>query len=196
MSLSKSYVLLDNYIYISHLGDDGEYLVIPTTPDSIQDTMQSTFAQQNALSRSAPVFTYSNSGPREIQITLDLHRDMMDDVNIGVSNIVLEDGEDYIDTFIKKLQSIALPKYNLSNKFVEPPMVAIRFGDEIFIKGIVNGAVNVTYAKPILSNNKYAQVTVAFTIYETDPYDATTVSKNGSFRGLTRGMRKGFHLED
>ena len=196
MSLNRSYVLLDNYIYISHLGDDGEYLVIPTTPDSIQDTMQSTFAQTNALSRSAPVFTYSNSGPREIQISLDLHRDMMDDVNLGVSNIVLEDGEDYIDTFIKKLQSISVPKYNLTNKAVEPPMVAIRFGDEIFIKGIVSGALNVTYTKPLLANNKYAQVRIAFTIYETDPYDATTIAKNGSFRGLTRGLRKGFHMED
>lgn len=196
MSLSKSYVLLDNYIYISHLGDDGEYLIIPTTPDSIQDTMQSTFAQQNALSRSAPVFTYSNSGPREIQITLDLHRDMMDDVNIGVSNIIPEDGDDYIDTFIKKIQSIAVPKYNLSNKLVEPPMIAIRFGDEVFIKGVVSGSINVTYSKPLLSNNKYAQVTIAFTIYETDPYDATTIAKNGSFRGMTRGMRRGFHMED
>ena len=196
MSLNKSFVLLDNYIYISHLGDDGEYLVIPTTPDSIQDTMTSTFASQNALSRSAPVWTYSNSGPREIQVTLNLHRDMMDDANIGVSNISLEPGDDYVDTFIKKLQAISVPKYNLSNKMVEPPMVAIRFADEIFIKGIVNGALNVTYSKPLLANNKYAQVTVAFTIYETDPYDATTIAKNGSFRGMTRGMRKGFHMEE
>ena len=196
MSLTKSYTLLENYIYISHLGDDGEYLVIPTTPDSIQDTMQSTFVSQNALSRSAPVWTYSNSGPREIQITLNLHRDMMDDVNIGVSNITPDIGEDYIDVFTRKLQSISVPKYNLSNKMVEPPMVAIRFGEEVFIKGIVTGPLNVTYTKPILSNNKYSQVTISFTVYETDPYDATTIAKNGSFRGLTRGLRKGFHLEE
>ena len=195
MSLKSNYNLLENYIYISHLGDDGEYLVIPTTPDSIQDTMQSNFAQQNALSRSAPVFTYSNSGPRDIQISLNLHRDMMDDVNYGVSNVTLEDGEDYIDAFIRKIQAIAVPKYNLSNKAVEPPMVSIRFGDEIFIKGIVSGAIYVTYTKPILANNKYSQVLVAFTIFETDPYDATTIAKNGSFRGVTKGMRKGFHLE-
>ena len=196
MSLTKSYVLLDNYIYISHLGDDGEYLIIPTTPDSIQDSMQSTFSEQNALSRSAPVWTYSNSGPREVQVALNLHRDMMDDANIGVSNIIPEDGDDYIDTFIKKLQAISVPKYNLSNKLVEPPMVAVRFGDELFIKGIVNGTINVTYSKPLLSNNKYAQVSIAFSVYETDPYDATTIAKNGSFRGITRGMRKGFNLEE
>lgn len=196
MSSLKYFTLPDNYIYISHLGDDGEYLIIPNYPDSIQDTMQSTFASQNALSRSAPVWTYSNSGPREIEISLDLHRDLMNDVNLGASNIELEDGEDYIDVFIRKLQAIAVPKYNLSNKLVEVPTVAVRLGEEIFIKGIVNGGVNVTYTKPLLSNNKYSQVRVAFKVYETDPYDATTIAKNGSFRGLTRGMRKGFHMED
>jgi len=183
-----------NYIYISHLGNNGEYLMIPTSPDSIQDTMQSTFAQQNALSRSAPVFTYSNSGPRTVQVTLTLHRDMMDDINLGASNIVLEDGEDYTDTLIKKLQAIAVPKYNLSNKAVEPPLVAVRFGNEIFIKGVVSGAISVTYEKPILVNNKYALVTVSFMVYEVDPYDATSVAKNGSFRGVTRTLKRGMGL--
>lgn len=183
-----------NYIYISHLGNNGEYLLLPTSPDSIQDTMTSTFAQQNALSRSAPVFTYSNSGPRSVQVTLSLHRDMMDDINIGASNIVLEDGEDYVDTLIKKLQSIAVPKYNLSNKAVEPPLVAVRFGNEIFIKGVVSGSISVTYEKPILVNNRYAMVTVSFMVYEIDPYDATSVAKNGSFRGVTRTLKKGMGL--
>lgn len=192
-----SYLTLpDNYIYISHLGDDGEYLMLPSYPETIQDQMQSTFAQTSALSRSAPVFTYSNSGPRSIQVTLELHRDIMDDINIGVSNIKPEDRDDYVDTLIKKLQAIAVPKYNLTNKAVEPPVVAVRFGDEIFIKGVVSGAISVTYGKPILSNNKYARCTVAFSIYETDPYDATSVASNGSFRGLTRGMRKGMNYSE
>lgn len=192
-SISK-YKLPDNYIYISHLGLDGEYLILPSYPDSIQDSMNSTFQQQSALSRSAPIFTYSNSGPRSIQISLSLHRDMMDDVNLKASNITLEDGEDYVDTLIKKLQSIALPKYNIVNKAVEPPLVAIRLGNEIFIKGIVNGGVTVTYNKPILSNNKYALVQISFTVYETDPYDATSVAKNGGFRGITRTMKNGMRL--
>lgn len=191
----KYWKLPDNYIYISHLGDDGEYLILPSYPESIQDSLQSTFSSEYALSRSAPVYTYSNSGPRSMQITLPLHRDLMDDVNISGSNITLEDGEDYVDTLIKKLQSIAVPKYNLNNKAVEPPLVAIRLGNDIFIKGIVNGGVTVVYRKPILSNNKYAQVDITFTVYEVDPYDATTIAKNGSFRGMTRGMRKGFNME-
>lgn len=196
MASIQYYNLPENYIYISHLGDGGEYLILPTYPDSIQDQMQSTFAQENALSRSAPIFTYSNSGPRQMQITLELHRDMMDDVNMANTSIKLEDGDDYVDTLIKKLQAIAVPKYNLSNKAVEPPTVAIRLGEEIFIRGVVSGSISVTYQKPILSNNKYSTITVAFTVFETDPYDATSIAKNGSFRGLVKGMREGMHYNN
>ena len=198
MASYKHYTLPDNYIYISHLGDDGEYLIIPSYPDQVADTMNSNFSSQNALSRSAPVFTYSNSGPREVQFSLRLHRDIMDDVNLGASNIKLEDGEDYVDTLIKKLQAIAVPKYNLTDKAVEVPTIALRLGNEIFIRGIVSGPITVNYEKPLLSNNRYALATVSFTISETDPYDATSIAKNGSFRGLTRTMKRGFHygLED
>lgn len=195
MSSIEYATLPDCYIYISHLGEDGEYLILPNYPDTINDSMTSNFAQTNALSRSAPIWTYSNSGPRNVQIGLRIHRDMMEDVNLGSSNIQLADGEDYTDTLLNKLQSIAVPKYNLSNKAVEPPLVAVRLGQEIFIKGIVTGPISVTYNKPILSNNKYAVIDVAFTVYETDPYDATAIAENGGFRGLTRTMKKGFGLE-
>lgn len=188
--------LPDCYIYISHLGECGEYLILPTYPDTINDNMQSTFSTTTALSRSAPVMTYSNSGPREVQITLNLHRDIMDDVNMGASNIELEPGEDYIDTLIKKLQAIAVPKYNVYNNAVEPPMVAVRLGREVFIRGIVNGGISVTYDKPILSDERYARVAISFKVTETDPYDATTIAKNGGFRGLTRTMKHGMGYED
>lgn len=193
MASSSYYMALpDNYIYISHLGADGEYLIIPTYPDQVTDSMESSFASTNALSRSAPVWTYQHSGPRTVQITLPLHRDMMDDYNVGVSNVTPETGDDYVDTLIKKLQAISVPKYNVTNKAVEPPAVCLRLGQEIFIRGIVNGAIAVSYSKPLLSNNKYANVQVSFTISETDPYDATSVAKNGSFRGLTRTMTEGY----
>lgn len=189
------YKMPENYIYISHLGDDGEYLILPNYPDSIQDSLNSTFASETALSRSAPVYTYSNSGPRQLQFSMDIHRDLMDSVNEN-NPIDIELDEDYLDALIRKLQAIAVPKYNLTNKLVQVPTVAIRINNDIFIKGIVTGGVTVTYMKPLLSNGKYAHVTISFQVYETDPYDATTIEKNGSFRGLTRSMRKGFHLED
>ena len=54
--------------------------------------MGSTFGETSALGRSAPVFTYSKSGPRTVQVELKFHRDMMDDINYGVSNADLKNG--------------------------------------------------------------------------------------------------------
>jgi hypothetical protein len=189
-------VLDDNYIYISHLDEKFQFWKLPTWPDTVSDSMQSNFASTNALGRTAPVYTFSNSGPRTVQISIPLHRDIMDDVNIGISNVFLGEGEDYVDNLLKALQSIALPRYNLQNKAVEPPLVAIRLSNEIFIKGVVSGAIGLTYSKPILSNGKYARVDLSITVSEVDPYDATSVFKNGGFRGVVQSLKKGMNLED
>lgn len=189
-------LLPDNYIYISHLDEEFQFWRLPCTPDSISDSMQSTFQETSALGRSAPVFTYSKSGPRQVQISLKLHRDMMDQVNYGVSNAELKLGEDYVDNLIKALQAIAVPKYNLSNKAVEPPLVALRLSNEVFIKGVVNGSIGLNYKLPILSNGKYAQVELTIQVTEVDPYDASTVFKNGSFRGMVKTLKKGMNIED
>ena len=190
----RTFNLIDNYIYLFHTD---EFVLIPTYPDSIQDRMQSRFSETNALSRSAPVFSYSNSGPRTVQISLNLHRDMMEAINYNSSNMIIEDlDDDYVDTLIKKLQSIALPKYTATSKSVIPPMIAVRFGNEIFIKGVVNDTIAVTYEKPILENNKYAQVTISFNVSEIDPYDAESVQEQGSFRGLTRSFKNGVYTNN
>lgn len=197
--MNKWYRLPDNYIYISHLDDLGDesfkYWILPTSPDSISDSMGSTWTPSNSLGRSAPVYTYSNSGPRTVSFQLQLHRDMMDDVNqqaTGERNdLRLLEGEDYVDSLIRALQSIALPAYNVDNKAVEPPLVAVRIGRQIFVKGVVSQAIGVTYSKPILANGKYAQVSLQLVVNEVDPYDATTVYKNGSYRGEVSTMRQG-----
>jgi hypothetical protein len=188
-------ILPDCYLYISHLDSDYQYWMLPGYPDEVTDSMNSTFGSTSALGRSAPVYTYSSSGPRTIQIGLEFHRDMFEEINqhSGVPR-KFDDGDDLADSFIKALQAIAVPKYNLSNKAIEPPLVAIRLGREVFIKGIVDGGVRVTYKKPILVNEKYAVVVVNFTVSEVDPYDATTVFKNGSFRGLTATLRQGMNF--
>ena len=189
-------VLDDNYIYISHLDEGFQFWKLPAWPDTVSDSMSSTFNPTSALGRTAPVFTFSDAGPRIVSIDLFLHRDMKDDINTGISNSKLGEGEDYVDNLLKALQSIALPRYNLQNKAIEPPMVALRLGNEIFIKGIVSQAIPVTYKKPILSNGKYAIAELNLTISEVDPYDATTVYKNGGFRGVVRSLKKGMNLED
>ena len=186
------YPFPDNYIYISHLDEGLRFWRIPCWPDAISDSMSSNFAQTNALGRSAPVYTFSNAGPREVQISINLHRDIMDDVNTGVSNSTLGLGEDYIDNLVNALRSIAVPKYNLNNKAVEPPLVALRLGREIFVKGVVTGGIGLDFEKPILSNDRYAQVKLTIKISEVDPYDATEVYANGGFRGVVQTF-KGSH---
>lgn len=184
-------VLEDNYLYISHLDEKFQFWKLPTWPDSVADSMTSNFAATNALGRTAPVYTFSNSGPRTIQINLNFHRDMFEEMP---SNVVPRDGEDKAESFIHALQAIAVPKYNLSNKAIEPPLVAIRLGREVFIKGVVTSGISVTFKKPILVNEKYAAMSISFTVSEVDPYDSTTVYQNGSFRGLTATLRDGMHF--
>jgi len=158
--------------------------------------MQSSFQQTNALGRTAPVYTFNNAGPRTVQISIPLHRDIMDDINTGISNSKLGEGEDYVDNLLKALQAIALPKYNVKNKLVEPPLLALRLGNEIFIKGVLSSDIGLDFSKPILSNGKYAQVNLSLSISEVDPYDSTTVFKNGGFRGVVQSLKKGMNIED
>jgi hypothetical protein len=164
---------------------------LPFYPDTIADSMSSNFRETNALGRSAPVFTFSNAGPRTVQIEMKLHRDMMDDANEGKSNAKRKPGEDYIESLVRALQSIAVPKYNLTNKAVEPALVALRIGKQLFIKGVVTDGISITYAKPIIVGDKYAQVTLSLKISEVDPYDATSVYKNGSYRGEVQTLKDG-----
>ena len=184
----------ENYIYISHLGETGHWWWLPCCPETISDSMESQFSSATALGRSAPVFTYSNSGPRTVQVELQLHRDIMDEINKTAhqpwpSSFKIESGEDYTDSLIRALQSISVPKYAISEKAVEPPLVAMRLSNEVFIKGIVNGNIALEYQLPIITGGRYAQVRLSLTITEVDPYDATTIFKNGSFRGVVQTLK-------
>ena len=158
--------------------------------------MQSSFGNTTALGRTAPVYTYSQSGPRNVQIDLKLHRDMLDEANVGISNVKPEAGKTYMEELIRALQAIALPKYNLSNKAIEPPLIALRIENQIFIKGVLNGQIGLTYSGPIQSDGKFAVVGLSLNISEVDPYDATSVYKNGGFRGCVNTLKKGMGLED
>ena len=191
--------LIDTYIYFYHLD---KFCVLPDYPESVTDSMTTTFSTTNALARTAPVFSYQNSGPRTVNVNFQFHRDMLNDINRNVSNlkdnVVDFSGDDYVDTLIKYLQAASLPKYNEYSsgaKTVIPPMVALRFGNSIFIKGVINSTVTVTYKKPILIDNKYACIDVGFTVYEVEPYDADYVSQHGSFRGLTRTFKNGIYKD-
>ena len=149
----KYFELVENYIYLYHLD---KFLILPVYPENITDQVSANFNSTTPLSRSAPIFSYSHSGPRTMSIQLPLHREFMKQINYGKSNVALEGDDDYIDFLIREIQAIAIPEYHNVNKLVDPTMVAVRFGTDIYCKGIVNGNVSVGYQVPILRNGKYA----------------------------------------
>ena len=185
--LNRIFTMLDNYIYLYHTDT---FIIIPAYPEKFQDSIDVEFSPETPLMRSAPIFSYSSSGPRTIDVEIPMHREMMEQINYGVSNANVSLNDDYVDELIKQIQAAALPVYSASSKMVDPPMVAIRFGNEIFCKGIISGNVRVDYEAPVLPNGKYATVSVGFTVKEVDPYDALTVQKVGSFRGLDTTLER------
>jgi hypothetical protein len=192
--MAGTYELVDNYMYLFHTD---EWVLLPQYPDSISDSMGSNFAQENVLSRTAPIFSYINSGPRTVQVDLDLHRDMLKEMNLdGASNMKIEVGDDYIETIVKRIQAIAVPKFSALSKTITPPMIAIKFGRDVFIKGVVISNVAIEYQKPIMTDGRYARVTLHFTVYETTPFDAESISQLGSFRGVTKQFKNGIYKDD
>lgn len=192
MADSRGFCFIDNYIYLEHLN---KFFVLPCEPESITDSMGAHFSSSQPLGRSAPTWSYTGSGPRTVQVSFTLHRDMMNNVNASTSNLKLTNFEgyandDYIDCLIKGLQAAVMPNYDAATKAVNPPIVAMRLGDIVFIRGIINGDISVTYKLPKLRNEKYAVVELGITITEIDAYGADQVYDVGSFRGLSTTLNR------
>ena len=108
---------VDNYITFHHTGKS---YVIPVDPDSVADQMSASFASNFPLSRSAPIYSYQNSGPRTVQVSFTLHRDLCKEFN--------PDTEDMVEELINNLEGMVLPDYNEANKigsaaFLAPEIV-------------------------------------------------------------------------
>ena len=102
----------------------------------------------------------------------------------------MEQTRNYVDILVNQLRAVVLPRYAASEKLVDPPVIAVKFGSDFFCKGIVNNSLSITYSGPILTNNKYALITISFTITEIDPYDAESVMTLGGYRGLSTTLEK------
>lgn len=187
MATTKNFRLIENYIYLYNID---QFAIIPVYPDSISDSMSASFAQTAPLARSAPIYSYQSSGPRVVRFSITLHRDMFYQINWENSTLQTDISNDYVDTLVNRLQACALSQYSSAEKMVDPPMVAVRFGNDIYIKGVVTGSVSVDYSPPILETNKYAVVTIGFEVSEVDPYDASMVAQVGSFRGLDKSLER------
>lgn len=164
---------LENYIYFHHTDTK---IIIPVDPDTLQDSMSANFASSSPLSRSAPIYSYQNSGPRSVQVSFTLHRDLCREYNPG--------GEDAVDQLITNLDQMVLPDYNSVGKVVNPPVVSLKVRDEIFIRGIVTTTSH-TFNLPIINydgKDKYALVSLSFSVQEITPFSASILPKVGQYR--------------
>lgn len=174
-NVTQIYTPITNYIYLYHTNT---LIWLPNWPDNLTDNSQAQFSPNTPLGRSAPIFSYQSSGPRSISFQFELHRELLDQVN----GQVVGQSADTVDDLTKKIQAAVLPVYASSSKMIDPPLVACKVGNEVYIKGVINGSVSVAYSGPILYNDKHALCNLSFTITEVDPYDAYTVEQIGSFR--------------
>lgn len=188
---TKVFSMIDNYVYLYHTDT---LIVIPTYPESIDDQTSVTFNKSTPLARSAPIYSYAASGPRTFNVKLDLHRELMNEINTSNSSlrgaVPSIESVDYVDMMVNQLRAAALPRYASAEKMVNPPVVAVRFGKDIFCKGVVDGGVGVVYSGPILRTDVYAVVEVSFSISEIDPYDADSVMTVGGYRSLNTTLER------
>ena len=198
MALETRYSMIDNFVYLYHTN---EVIVIPAYADSVTDNIQANFNSEIPLSRSAPIYSFANSGPRSLQVLFELQREIMYEINYGVSTVKPDAGDDYVDYMIKAVQAAALPEYDMALKMVNPPVIALKLGDDIFIKGVVVGQVGVTYSLPIIpgvddrgrkdeSKSRYSSVKIGFSVSEIDPFQASDVMRDGSFRGVPKTLER------
>lgn len=166
----------ENYIYFHHTGLG---IIIPVDPDAISDSTNASFPSQTPLSRSAPIYSYQNSGPRTVGVNFTLHRDLCNEYN----NL----GYDAVDLLIDNLDQAVLPDYNSAGKIVNPPIVSLKLRDEIFIKGVVS-MMSHTFSLPIINyggKNKYAVVGFNFSVSEVTPYSASILPNIGQYRNTS-----------
>ena len=196
----KIYNMIENYIYLYHVN---KFIILPAYADQVSDTTSTHFATTTPIARSAPIYSFSNAGPRIVQCNFSLHREMMNQINHDNNSYVTDD---YVDTLIKDLQASVLPAYSTAEKMVNPPMVALRMSNDIFIKGVITSSIGITYKLPLIKNLKdpvngpvqYAIVDFSLQIEEVDPYDAEMVMKVGSNRvssttNLNMTLERGFY---
>lgn len=166
----------DNVLHFLHTGKS---IILPIDPSGVSDSMSASFASSTPLSRSAPIYSYSGSGPRTVGVSFQFHRELVQEYNV-------KGKEDYdaCDDLIMSLEQAVLPDYNSASKMVNPPVVALKLRDEIYIKGVVTN-VQKTFDLPILHINgkdKYAMVNLSFSISEITPQTASIVPKVGAYR--------------
>lgn len=149
---------------------NGKTLYMPCYPDGVTDVTNVDYTSQNVLGRSEPFQAYNNSGPRSIQFSFRMHREMTGNIS-------------QIEEIVRCIESSVYPNYNANSSSVAAVKTSVRIGNVIYISGIVTSQ-STSWEGPIGPDHKYNMVTVSFTVTEVtgSPKTAGYVSQNGGFR--------------
>ena len=122
---------------------------MPCYPTTISDSLSVDYTSNAIPYRTEPYLNYSNSGPRTVSVSFNLHREMTE-----------SDGSD-IDTIINTIQAASYPKTGNSNAI----STSLKIGNHIYIRGVITGGINTSYSGPII-DGKYNVCDISFSITE------------------------------
>ena len=150
---------------------DGNTYYFPCFPASYSDSSSSSISQLNPLGRSEPFQIYSNSGPRKVDVSFEMHREMFVYRTMGGSGARYDASNtnaefDEMDILINALQSAVYPKTEGSGDYTIVPKVRLVLGNNCRITGIIDGSVSVSWNGPINPNKKYSMASVSFGVVE------------------------------
>ncbi len=128
----------------------GNVLNMPCYPKSLSDSVSSNYSTDTLFTATEPYAVYNNAGPRRVNVSFQLHREMR-----GYDN------DSYIDTIVNTIQAACYP-INDGTMGVE---VKLSVGSHFYIRGIINGGVSITPSGPII-DGKYNVIDISFEITE------------------------------
>ena len=136
--------------------------VFPCYPESYSDSHQASMASQTPLGRSEPFLIYQNSGPRTVNVSFRMDREMTHITDIG--------------SVVGTVQSMCYPA---SGSGTIIPRVTLVIGSNCSITGVIQN-VNTNWSDTIIAN-QYMVVTLDFSVTECTGYPKTS--------GVVAGLR-------
>lgn len=136
----------------------GSGAVFPCFPEEVSESVSSSYNSEIPLGRQEPFYVYENSGPRTVNVSFRMHREMFPTIT-------------GLDSLINLIESGV---YSSSNG-VPAKRVFLKIGGQISISGIINGQVSVTWSETLnaipsvfggWSNAHYNIATVSFSVSE------------------------------
>ena len=143
-AIDKCWITIDNIRYY-----------FPCYPESYSDNYSANISSVNVLGRSEPFQIYNNGGPRKVDVSFEIHREMY------------LRGRTYLDELVKALHSASFPKGDDSIlPKVTFAIINKTGGYQCYIHGLIDGGASVQWKGPINEWGTYNMVSLSFSVIE------------------------------